>query len=134
MSMRDSRRHIRPDDDQFPNLRVAQVRAPDVFDREGISDGAGSGELEVRGAVAEKPQPQDLVDENVVGYAVEMQAVSVKALRALREPMTQGDLSGRELPIRQAVEHEGGEEPQQEQAGRQRNIECEVHEDQQRRE
>src|SRR5215467_547013 len=106
-----SRRHIRSDDDQLPNLFVAQVRAPNVFDREGISDGAGSRKPEIRGAVSKKPQPQDLVDENVVRDAVEMQTVSIKALRALCEAMTQGDLSGSELPIGQTIENEGSEKP-----------------------
>src|SRR5260370_42129166 len=108
-----SRRHIRSDDDQLPNLSVAQVRSPNVSDREGIPDCPGSGNPEIRSAVAKKPQPQDLVDENVIRDAVEMQTVSIKALRALCEPMTQGHLSGRELPIRQAIEHKGRKSPQQ---------------------
>src|SRR5260221_14228919 len=100
MSMaQNSRRHIRSDDDQLPNLLVPQIRAPNVFDREGISDCTRSGKPEIRGAVAEKPQAQDLVDENVIRDAVEVQTVRIKALRALCEPMTQGHLSGSELPI-----------------------------------
>src|SRR6266478_2587903 len=113
-----SRRHIRSDDNQLPNLFVAQIRAPNVFDREGISDRTGSGKPEIRSAVSKKPQPQDLVDENVVRDAVEMQTVRIKALRALCEPMTQGHLSGSELPIRQAIENKGRKSPQQQQRRR----------------
>src|SRR5215510_15391801 len=90
-------------------------------------------DIEIAGAKAQEPQAQHTVHEDVIALPPGLQVWSGKGFAALAEALAPSDQPWREFPVGEPVAEEDGEQPGQQQDGREQHVEGLVHVNQQER-